>query len=171
MAVPSDAVPMEKVGMDYFDSAPARFDAHQIIRASPSEIFDVFEDAAAWPQWAMPITKVEWTSEFPISIGSTRTVSMIGGLIGYEEFIAWDRGKRMAFRFNEASQPGTDAFAEDYRVTELSEQRCLVEWTMAMSPSGPAAKVFPITAPLLSGGLSWMLRQFRIQVETTVGTA
>jgi hypothetical protein len=169
MSIPEDAIPTEKVGMDYFESAPQRFDAYQIVRATPSQVFDVFEDAAAWPKWAPPITGVEWTSPFPIEVGSTRVVSMVGGLVGYEEFIAWERGKRMAFRFNAVSKPGTDAFAEDYRVTELAGGRSLVEWTMAMTPSGPGAKAFPVTGPLMSGGLSLMMRRFRKYTERTLG--
>ena len=39
---------------------------------------------------------------------------MRGGIVGYEEFIAWEPGRRMAFRFNEASMDTIKRFAEDY---------------------------------------------------------
>ena len=67
-------------------------------------------------------------------------------IVGYEEFIAYEHGSRMAFRFNEVSKEGIEAFAEDYRVTDLGEGRCRVrlddgdEDTGARRPaSGPGS--------------------------------
>ncbi len=96
----------EKVGVEFFDTAPTRYQASQEIAATPEQVFEVLLDADSWVAWAMPITAVEWTSGFPIDVGSTRSVHMRGGLIGYEEFIAYEHGVRMAFRFNEASKDG-----------------------------------------------------------------
>jgi len=156
----------EKVGPEFFEHARWCFRAHEIVRATPGRIFDVFEDAGSWPRWAFPITRVEWTSPLPIEVGSTRTVDMMGGLTGYEEFIVWERGRRMAFRFDEVSRPGVAAFAEDYLVTDLGDGRCLVEWTMAMVPEGAGANLMPLTSPLMGAGLRHMLRSFRRYVES-----
>jgi len=154
-----------KVGLDFLGSAPARFDAKVEIHATPEEIFDVFEDAHAWTVWAPPITNVEWTSPKPYGVGTTRTVSMMGGLVGYEEFIAWERGKRMAFCFVGASRNNISAFAEDYRVTELGTGKTRVEWTMAMEPVGLGKWTMPLFAPLMRVGLQWMLGRFGRYVE------
>ena len=35
----------------------------------------------------MPIQKVEWTSPKPYGVGTTRSVHMMGDMVGYEEFI------------------------------------------------------------------------------------
>ena len=51
-----------------------------------------FLDADVVGAVGLPITGVEWTSGFPIEVGSTRTVHMRGGLVGYEEFIACEHG-------------------------------------------------------------------------------
>jgi len=158
--------PCEKVGMEFFDHARYCFRAHEVVAATPERIFEVFLDGPAWTRWATPITDVEWTSPFPLEVGSTRTVSMWGGLVGHEEFIAWDPPRRMAFRFNEVSRPGVAAFAEDYRVTDLGEGRSLVEWAMAMVPAGPGARTFPVTAPLMGFGVRHMLANFRRYVES-----
>lgn len=159
------AIQCEKVGLEFFDEARWCFRAHEILRASPERVFEVFQDGPSWPRWALPITDVEWTSPFPLEVGSTRTVSMVGGLVGREEFIAWDPPRRMAFRFDEVSRPGVAAFAEDYRVHGLSDGRSLVEWAMAMEPEGAGARTFPATAPLLGAGVRFMLRRFRRYVE------
>ncbi|MEZ5269480.1 MAG: SRPBCC family protein [Microthrixaceae bacterium] len=113
----------EKVGLEFFDTAPTCHRATKEIAATPEQIFAVLLDADLLGEVATLIT-VDWTSGFPIEVGSTRTVHMKGGLIGYEEFIAYEHGRRMAFRFNEVSKDGVQAFAEDYQVTELPPGRC-----------------------------------------------
>ena len=95
----SDYFPCEKVGVQFLEQTKNVFVAREIVKATPEQIFDVFEDAHSWTVWAMPILKVEWTSPKPYGIGTTRNVHMMGDMIGYEEFVAWDRGKRMAFSF------------------------------------------------------------------------
>lgn len=162
----------EAVGLEFFDEAPTRYVASAEIAATPDQVFDVLLDADAWTRWAWPITKVEWTSGFPIQVGSTRTVYMRGGLIGYEEFIAYEHGVRMAFRFNEASTQSAQAFAEDYRVTDLGDGRCRVDWTMAMKNSqGSFSFVSKLTDPVMGFMVRRMLRKFGRLVETTrVGT-
>ncbi|MEQ8839559.1 MAG: SRPBCC family protein [Acidimicrobiales bacterium] len=124
----------EKVGLEFFETAPTIHRANVEVAATPDQIFDAFLDAEAWTKWAMPITRVDWTSGFPLEVGSTRNVHMRGDLIGYEEFIAYEHGVRMAFRFNEMSKDSLAAFAEDYQVTDLGGGRCRVEWTMALKP-------------------------------------
>ena len=157
----------EKVGLEFFDTAPTCHRATKEIAATPEQIFAVLLDADSWVKWAMPITGVDWTSGFPIEVGSTRTVHMRGGLIGYEEFIAYEHGRRMAFRFNEVSKDGVQAFAEDYQVTELSPGRCRIEWTMAMKTardgSGIGAK---ISGRVMSFMVNYMLGRFRKLVES-----
>lgn len=162
----------EKVGVEFFDTAPTQYQASREISATPEQVFDVLLDADAWVRWALPITGVEWTSGFPIEVGSTRTVHMRGGLIGYEEFIAYEDGVRMAFRFNEASKDGIEAFAEDYQVTDLGGGRCRVEWTMAMKTSreGPAF-VSKLTGRIMTFMVGRMLGKFGRLVESTTPTA
>ncbi len=156
----------EKVGPEFFENARWCFHANEIVKATPERVFDIFQDAESWTKWALPITDVEWTTPFPLAVGSTRTVTMIGDLVGYEEFITWDPPHRMAFRFNEVSKPGVGAFAEDYTVHDLGDGRSLVEWAMAMAPEGPSARTFGLTAPLMAAGLRFMLSRFRRYVDS-----
>jgi uncharacterized protein YndB with AHSA1/START domain len=153
------------VDMSFLETAPYRLKSVVEIAASPERIFDAFEDPNSWTVWAIPITNVEWTSPKPFGIGTTRTVTMVGNMVGEEEFIAWDRGKRMAFRFNRSSTNTMPAFAEDYVVEELDPGRCRVTWTMAMEPGGASRVTMPLTAPLLRMGLQYMLGRFKKYVE------
>ena len=159
----------EKVGLEFFESAPTLHQATVQIDATPEDVFDAFLDADAWVEWAMPITGVEWTSDFPLEAGSTRTVHMKGGMVGYEEFLVFEPGRRMAFRFNEASKP-MGAFAEDYQVTDLGDGHCQVQWTMAMdtgSASGPRSKIMD---PVMGLMVRRMLRKFGRLVERRAAT-
>ena len=124
--------PCERVGLDFFATAPIARSTAVEVAATPERVFALFLDADAWVRWAPPITAVHWTSGLPLEVGSTRDVHMWGGLVGHEEFLTYDHGRRMAFRFNEASRDDVRAFAEDYLVTSLGGGRCRVEWTMAL---------------------------------------
>jgi hypothetical protein len=100
------------------------------------------------------------TSPEPRGVGTTRTVDMRGGIVGDEEFLAWEPFTRMAFRFNECSSRGhycLAAFAEDYRV-EAIPAGCRLTWTMAQKPAGPSRLAMPVVGPLLNLGLRRFLR-------------
>jgi len=154
-----------KIDLDFFERAPVRYEAVVQVRATPEKIFDIFEDARAWTQWALPITRVDWTSPKPFGIGTTRTVTMSGGMVGEEEFCAWEYGKRMAFYFTRSNIPNVAAFGEDYHVRDLGDGRCEVKWVMAMDPTGFNKVIMPVTGPLMKFGLQFMLGSFRKYVE------
>lgn len=161
----------EPVELDFFERAPHVFRASEIIAATPAQIFAVFEDAHSWTVWAPPIQKVEWTSPQPFGVGTTRTVSMMGGLVGEERFIAWEAGKHMAFCFTACSQDSMSSFAEDYRVTELGDGRCRVEWAMAMEPKGYNRAMMKVFGPVMGWSVRWMFARFRRYVEAEADTA
>ncbi|MCH9700201.1 MAG: SRPBCC family protein, partial [Actinomycetia bacterium] len=102
-----------------------------------------------------------------IEVGSTRTVYMRGGIVGYEEFIAYEHGVRMAFRFNEASKKGIEAFAEDYHVTDLGGGRCRVDWTMAMKTARQSRLLSALTDPIMGFMVRRMLGKFARLVESS----
>lgn len=155
----------DKVGMEYFDSAPVRFTASEEIDVSAQRLFDIFLDAESWTRWVTAITDVEWTSPVPVEVGSTRSVTMVGRMVGHEEFIAWDEPHRMAFRFNSATMKGTSAFGEDYRVTEISDDRCRVDWVMAMTPAGPGRYTMPLVKPIMAAFIRRTLRALKKYAE------
>lgn len=146
----------ERVGLDFIESAPYRFVSTVDLNVTPEQLFEVLADADSWPQWATVITKVTWTSPEPRGVGTTRTVHMRGGIVGDEEFIAWQPHSHMAFRFNEASTGSIAAFAEDYRVVP-TPGGCHLTWVMAMKPNGVAARVgMALGGPVMG----WMFQKF-----------
>ena len=152
--------PCERVDLSFVDTAPFRFRNSVDLAITPEQLFEVLADAESWPRWAKVITKVTWTSPEPRGVGTTRTVEMRGGIVGKEEFLAWEPFTRMAFRFNECSTRAVAAFAEDYRV-EVIPGGCRLTWTMAQKPAGPSRVAMPVVGPLLNLGLRRFLRNLR----------
>jgi hypothetical protein len=133
---------------------------------TPKQLFEVLADAESWPHWATLITKVVWTSPEPGTspslrspqrgIGSTRTVSMRGNIVGDEEFIAWEPFSHMAFRFNQSTSNALSAFAEDYRVVPTADG-CHLTWVMAMKPNGVAGRLgMTLAQPVME----WLFQRF-----------
>ncbi|VEG42475.1 polyketide cyclase/dehydrase and lipid transport [Mycolicibacterium flavescens] len=146
----------ERVDLDFVENAPFRFVSTVDLAITPEQLFDVLADAESWPHWATVITEVTWTSPEPRGVGTTRTVKMRGGIVGDEEFLAWEPYSHMAFRFNEASTGSIGAFAEDYRVVR-TPQGCHLTWVMAMKPNGAAARI-----GMTFGGpvMGWLFQKF-----------
>ncbi|OBG97363.1 hypothetical protein A5697_18995 [Mycobacterium sp. E3251] len=152
--------PCERVDLGFIDSAPFVFRNSVDLAITPEQLFEVLADAESWPRWASVITKVTWTSPEPRGVGTTRVVEMRGGMVGNEEFLAWEPFSHMAFRFNECSTQAVAAFAEDYRV-EVIPGGCRLTWTMAQKPAGPARLAMYVVGPLLNLGLRRFLRNLR----------
>lgn len=155
MALLGKRHPCQRVDTDFIETAPYRFRNSVELAITPEQLFDVLADAGAWPHWASAITNVTWTSPEPYGVGTTRTVNMRGGIVGYEEFIAWEPYSYLAFRFNESSTPTVGGFAEDYRVAATTGG-CRLTWTMAIKPLGPARLGLFLGRPVMD----WMLRRF-----------
>ena len=148
--------PCERVGVDFVDTAPYRFVSTVDLAITPERLFEVLEDADSWPHWASAITEVTWTSEPPRGAGTTRTVTMRGGITGDEEFLVWEPYSRMAFRFNASTTDAVSAFAEDYRVVPTADG-CHLRWTMAMKPKGLAGRV---GMALGRPAMAWLVQRF-----------
>lgn len=146
----------ERVELDFIDRAPFRFVSTVELAITPEELFEVLADETSWPHWATVITNVEWTSPEPRGIGTTRTVTMRGNIVGDEEFLAWEPFSHMAFRFNTSTSNAISAFAEDYRVVPTG-QGCHLTWVMAMKPSGLAGRLgMTLGKPIMA----WLFQRF-----------
>ena len=134
-----------KVGMDFVESAPERIVNEIELEASPERVFEVLENGDAWPRWFDDILKVEWTSPKPFGVGTTRIVTLKPMTV-YEEFIAWETGKRFTFCFTGTSLPFMKALCEDYRLEPLGKNRTKFTYIVAYDPhlhielAGPIGK-------------------------------
>jgi len=153
------------VGVEFLQQTKNVWLARETVRATPEQIFDVFEDPNAWTMWALPIRQVIWTSPKPYGVGTTRSVHMLGGLVGYERFVEWERGQRMAFTFLGSSSKATEKFLEDYRVTDLGDGSCRVDWYMAMEARGLSRHFLFLVRPLMGLAVRRVFRKFRRYTE------
>jgi hypothetical protein len=158
----------ERVGLDFIDSAPFRFVSTVDLTIMPEQVFEVLDDAESWPQWATAITKVTWTSPQPHGVGTTRTVEMRGGIVGDEEFLAWEPFRYMAFRFNTCSNKVVAAFAEEYTVAE-TPGGCRLTWTLAQKANGPARLGLVVGGPLMNLSFKWFLANLRRYTDKHYG--
>lgn len=148
--------PCERVDVSFTATAPFRFVSTVDLPITPERLFEVLGHADSWPRWATVITHVEWTSPLPRGIGTTRTVTMRGGIVGEEEFLAWEPFSHMAFRFNRSTSNAIAAFAEDYRVVPTATG-CHLTWVMAMTPAGTPARLgMTLGRPVMG----WLFQRF-----------
>jgi uncharacterized protein YndB with AHSA1/START domain len=117
----------------FFAVAPLCITVRRELPVSADELFRRFEDPEFWRRWI--VDRVEWTSPAPLGRGATRNV-WVGPLQAEEHFFAWDPGRRIAFTFARSTIGLLESFAEDYRLTDLGDGRCELEWTMAFSTRG-----------------------------------
>lgn len=154
----------DPVDLTFLDAPPFRFTASEVIARSPAEVFAALADAESWPRWVFAITGVTWTSPPPLGLGATRRVSMRGGLVADEVFIAWEADARMAFRFHEVNKGQVKGFAEDYQVTDLGDGTCRIDWVMAMDLGG-SSLVMRFGRPVFAAFIRRTLANFRRYVE------
>ncbi len=156
--------PCDPVDLAWIDTAPHRFAQSVDLAITPAQLFEVLGDANAWPRWAKAITKVEWPTPAPRGVGTMRTVSIGGGLVGAEEFLAWEEHSLLAFRFNQASEKRIKAFAERYDVVP-TPGGCRLTWTLALEVTGAARITLAPSRPLLGAGFRWFLRNLRTYTD------
>jgi carbon monoxide dehydrogenase subunit G len=137
------------VDRSFTEKARFKFTNSVDLPVTPDQAFEVLADVESWPHWVTIIKKATWTSPAPRGVGTTRTVDMVGGIVGNEEFLAWDPGAGMAFRFNSCSTSGVAAFAEDYRI-EPTPNGCRLTWTLAMQPAGISRIALPLVQPIMN---------------------
>ena len=153
--------PCRPAGVEEFASAPYRYRTEVELPCSPDALFDVFEDPVSWTVWAVGIKSVEWTSPKPYRVGTTRSVTFADGTEVYERFVAWERGREMAFVLDGHTSELWHSFGERYAVRDLGNGRCHLEWTVAYDPRGGFARAHPWVKPAMQLGFKLYLFRLR----------
>jgi len=158
--VPKTLHPCERVDLAWLDRAPQRFSNDVDIALTPDELFGVLARADTWPRWAKVIKHVEYTSPEPHGVGTTRVVRMAGGMVGDEEFLAWEPGRQMAFRFNTSATRTLKAFLENYRLEPIAGGTRLT-WELGMHTGGASKLFAPISTPVTNAMFRRFLRNLQ----------
>lgn len=147
---------------------PVVFQYEKQLPCTPAQLFEVFADPTSWPRWAPGIGKVIWTSPKPYGVGTTRTVVFWGGTEVYEEFIAWEDDREMAFTFLGTSEEIWTSFGEHYLVEETPDG-CKLTWTVGYDPTGGFGRVHRFIKPVMRFNLGtymfWLRRYVKKHVR------
>jgi hypothetical protein len=128
--------PLERAGEELLRHTPAHSVAECEYPIPAESLFAMFEEATTWREFFPVIRKVEWTSPTPFGIGTTRTVTVIGGVRLDEVFWAWKPGAQMGFEITAASNSALQGLVELYEFFPLDDGRCQLRWEMGIELSG-----------------------------------
>lgn len=137
----------------------------QTIRATPAQIFEVFADAKSWPEWVEAITHAEWTSPPPYGAGSTRDVTLRGGILLKEEFVLWEEGERMFFTITAMNRPLFESFAEEYKLTDNGDGSCSLRWSLHLRARWFVRPLVAMIRPFMTRSNQASLRALARYVE------
>ena len=137
----------------FFDDAPWIYRNEVDLDWSVERVFADWEDAESWPQWFGGVKKIEWTSQKPFGVGTTRTVTLESMKV-FEHFFNWEPNKRLSFYFLGTSAPAFRRFAEDYQL-EPRGSGCHFKYTVAIDPN----LLLRVGAPIARGQFDAMFKQ------------
>ena len=140
--------PCDRVGLELIHTARFRCINSVDLSITPSQLWQVIEDADAWPQWSY-VTRMSWTGPRPLRVGSTRTIETRSGGHAVDEVIAWHPQVHLALRMNAVSVPTSGASVEEFRI-EPTPQGCRLTWTMAHDPKKPPPLAKLLAKPLMN---------------------
>jgi uncharacterized protein YndB with AHSA1/START domain len=102
---------LRREDLSFAERAPVVVRAEVSVPASPAEVWPAFAGAPAWVDWFTGMKDAHYTSPAPYGVGSTRSVRVMG-LEADETILAFDPGKRFAFRVDAANLPMLRALVE-----------------------------------------------------------
>ena len=139
--------------LSFAERAPIVVRAETRVAASPEQVWPAFADAAAWTQWFAGMKDAHYTSPAPHGVGSTRSVHVMS-MRADETILAFEPGRRFAFRVDATNVPVLDALVEVVTL-EPEGAGTRVVYRQALA-TRPWLRLF---APLLRRGMERGLRQ------------
>ncbi|MCB1030590.1 MAG: SRPBCC family protein [Acidimicrobiales bacterium] len=127
--------------IDFVDTAPLMVEASNIVSATPREVWAAIVDYPRWVEWFPRVDACEPTSEPPTGVGSTRDVTLKGGLgVIAEKFIVWDELSCWAFTVT-SGPPVFSSIVERITIEPVDDHRTRVTYRMALAPKWFVAPV------------------------------
>jgi hypothetical protein len=129
--------PLSPAGEDLLERAKASSITEREMAVSADALFSALEEGETWSKFFPVIRHVEWTSPRPFGKGTTRTVTLVGGVRLEEVFWTWEPGRNMGFAITAASNRSLKGLVETYDITPIDDQRCKLRWRMGIELNGP----------------------------------
>jgi hypothetical protein len=137
----------------FVQSAPYRF--VNVIRCatSPDTAFDVISNSEFDEEWFPDFVSAEWKTPPPYGVGSKRLYKLKYMTI-LEEFLTWERGRRLVFRVSYCSLPIVRRFLENYEIRRDAEGRTEITWQVCYEPNPWLRFLHPLLRPLFAKDFS-----------------
>jgi hypothetical protein len=118
--------------LSFLTRAPFR----QVHRGSVALPVDrVFAGLAArpegWPAWFALARGCHYEGVPPHGVGTSRLLSLRGGIRARERLLAWDENERFAYCVEELNVPGIRAFVEEWTLAPSTGDHTELQWTLA----------------------------------------
>lgn len=158
--------PLEPAGEDLLRRARAHSVAEREIPVPAEHLFAILEEGSTWCKFFPVIRKVEWTSPKPFGEGTTRTVTVVGGVRLDEVFWAWKQDSRMGFAITAASNRALKGLVELYDIIPIDSRICKLRWEMGIELNGPMSVAERSMPSSLHRTQTWCMKRLaRVALE------
>lgn len=150
-------------GIDFADRAPVVAQSVGVIAGTREEVWAALCDHERWTDWMPNLKSCRATSTPASGVGSTRVVTLAGGLAFTEEFIAWDEPERWAFT-GVSGPPMFEKLVERVTLVELGPELTEITYRMAIGPRRGFATLVKLARPRIEKSLKVALRNLNQSV-------
>ncbi len=151
---------LKPVGLDFLESAPRITVVECDVDLPRQVVWQAVVDSSTWPEWWPGVRSASYVGDPPYGVG-TRRIADVGGWRMEETLLAWDEGRRWAYRIDRSTAPLAKAQLES---TELVDHGAgtRVRWTLATHPG----LLLRITGPFFRRTVQRMLERAMHNLET-----
>jgi len=145
-----DSAPTE---LDFVERSSERLAFDIIVFAPPERVFDVLVGEREMHEWLEPLVEVRWESAHR-GVGAKREVVLdmlragerdsLTVLAVKERFVAWERGKRLAFVIESMTLPLVRRMMEDMQLERVGPNKTRLRYTVHFEPSLVVRAVLPV---------------------------
>jgi carbon monoxide dehydrogenase subunit G len=150
---------MREVGLEFLEEAPRITVVGCEVALPRWEVWDALVDPPSWREWFPGVRSARYLGDPPYGVGTIR-VADVGGHRMEETMLAWDEGRRWAYRIDRSTLPLAKAQLE---CTELEDRGSgtRVRWTLAIHPG----ILLRVTGPWFRGTVQRLLERAMRNLE------
>lgn len=123
---------LRKVGLDFLESARMVYVVECDVDLPRMVVWEALVDAFTWKAWFPGVRAASYRGSPPYGVGTIR-VAEVRGCHFEETMLAWDEGRRWAYRIDRATVPLAKAQLESTELEDRGEGT-RVRWLLAMDP-------------------------------------
>lgn len=147
----------------FAETAPVIAERTATVDGTPADVWAVILDYPRWSEWFPGVKTCVATSEPATGLGSTRTVTLPGGVAVQERFIIWDEPE--AWGFTALTGPSMfKSLVERITIKPLGPRLTEVTYRMAFKPSPGFGLVVKLVRGRIEKNLGVAMRNLNAEV-------